>query len=340
MYIEPLNALAEVIPLLDACELNHCGIDSSAPPQFFGIRENEQLIAVLGFERFDRVGLLRSLAVAPEFRGHGFARALVTHAEAQAQSQGVETLYLLTNTAESFFYAAGYVLTSRNMAPAVIRQTSQFAGLCPSSSAFLSKHLTESPRPCMMHAWHNHERELLNWLTRQVADRDAAKDLLHDLFLKAVRQGDRFCCLENARAWLFDVARNAVADQSRRRREIVEVPVDLVAEEVELRPVDSLASCLPRVLGELSPEDREAITLCDLEGMSQADFAARIGLSLSAAKSRVQRARKRLKNQLTTACQVEHDASGHVCGFIPRPAQSEPVPVNQGCSTKPGYCGN
>nr|WP_245541818.1 RNA polymerase sigma factor SigZ [Uliginosibacterium gangwonense] len=191
-----------------------------------------------------------------------------------------------------------------------------------------------------MQAWHDHERELLNWLTRKIADREAAKDLLHDLFLRAVRQGSRFCSIENARAWLFEVARNAVADQLRRTRETVEVPEDLVAEESERHPVDSLASCLPRVLGELSSEDREAITLCDLEGMSQEDFAARIGLSLSAAKSRVQRARKRLKNQLTTACQVEHDASGQVCGFVPRPAQPESAPANKDCSTKPGCCDN
>jgi RNA polymerase sigma-70 factor (ECF subfamily) len=50
--------------------------------------------------------------------------------------------------------------------------------------------------------------------------------------------------------------------------------------------------CLPRVLSELSAEDREAITLCDLQGMAQAEFARTTGLSLSAAKSRVQRARR------------------------------------------------
>jgi RNA polymerase sigma-70 factor (ECF subfamily) len=55
--------------------------------------------------------------------------------------------------------------------------------------------------------------------------------------------------------------------------------------------VDTLTACLPRVLSELAGADRDAIIACDLQGMSQADFATSQGLSLSAAKSRLQRAR-------------------------------------------------
>jgi len=82
--------------------------------------------------------------------------------------------------------------------------------------------------------------------------------------------------------------------------------------------VDSLTACLPRVLSELSPEDREAITQCDLQGVPQAEFAAAKGLSLSAAKSRVQRARQRLRERMTLACQVRFDDAGHVSDFVPR----------------------
>ncbi len=172
---------------------------------------------------------------------------------------------------------------------------------------------------CLMQAWHAHERELLSWLKRQLSDHAAAEDALQDVFIKALRQGRRFCEVENARAWLFEVTRNTAADQSRRQREMVELP-DNLASNVEFTPaIDSLASCLPRVLTELSAPDRDAITCCDLQGMSQQDYALRIGLSLPAAKSRVQRARKRLKAQLASACQVSLDGEGRVCCFVPRP---------------------
>ncbi|MDZ4255830.1 MAG: sigma factor-like helix-turn-helix DNA-binding protein, partial [Sulfuritalea sp.] len=94
---------------------------------------------------------------------------------------------------------------------------------------------------------------------------------------------------------------------------------DLAAEPAAvLAPVDGLAQCLPRVLAELAAEDRDAITCCDIEGMTQKDYAARLGLSLPGAKSRLQRARARLKARLTVACQVSFDAGGAVCCFVPR----------------------
>ncbi len=176
----------------------------------------------------------------------------------------------------------------------------------------------EQAPDCLMQAWHAHERELLAWLTRQLGDHAAAEDTLQDVFIKALRQGRRFCQVENARAWLFEVTRNAAADLLRRRRETVELPQELAAEDQSQPTVDSLASCLPRVLTELSESDREAIVCCDLQGMSQEAYARRIGLSLPAAKSRVQRARKRLKAQLSSACQIRLDQAGRVCCFVPR----------------------
>ena len=173
--------------------------------------------------------------------------------------------------------------------------------------------------PCLMAAWHAHERQLRGWLIQHVEDHATAQDLLQDVFMKALRQGKGFCDIDNARAWLYEVTRNTVTDHMRRRREWVELPDDLPAVPDDPVPaVDSLASCLPRVLGELSEEDRDAITECDLNGMSQEAYAKKLGLSLPGAKSRIQRARKRLRLQLTQSCQVKLDASGQVCCFVPR----------------------
>lgn len=172
---------------------------------------------------------------------------------------------------------------------------------------------------CLLQAWRSHESELRAWLRHRLDNAVDAEDILQDLFLKAMRQGDRFCAIENARAWLFDVARNLAADRLRVARQMVELPDDLTAETTEAATVDNLVACLPRVLSELSEEDREAITLCDLEGLTQHEYAQRKGLSLPGAKSRVQRARRRLRERLTAACQVTLDSSGQVADFVPRP---------------------
>ena len=174
---------------------------------------------------------------------------------------------------------------------------------------------------CLMTAWDGNEAELRAWLRGRLGNAHDAEDILQDLFLKAMRQDRKFCELTNARAWLFEVARNAMADRLRLKKEQVELTDDLAAEHEETPAVESLAACLPRALSELSEGDREAITRCDIEGLSQEDYARLKGITLPGAKSRVQRARKRLREHLSGACQVKFDAAGKVCCFVPRDDQ-------------------
>lgn len=177
---------------------------------------------------------------------------------------------------------------------------------------------------CLDTAWKDHAPELRSWLRRRLSQPQDVDDMMQDLFMKALRQGGKFCDVHNARAWLFEVARNALADRLKLRREMVELPDDLPAAFSEEAPVDMLTACLPRVLSELKDSDREAIVLCDLGGMPQADYAAQTGLKLSAAKSRLQRARQRLQERMTVACQVQVDETGHIEGFVPRPPLDQP----------------
>ncbi len=172
---------------------------------------------------------------------------------------------------------------------------------------------------CVTDAWRRHEAELRRFLRHRHGDAAGAEDLLQEVFLRALGQGRGFCTVANPRAWLFQVARNLLVDRLRLAKPEVPLPEDLAEVPVAPPAVDALSACLPRVLAELSAEDREAITLCDLEGLTRQAFAERLGLTLPAAKSRVQRARARLRARLVEACQVRFDAAGQVCCFTPRP---------------------
>lgn len=179
-------------------------------------------------------------------------------------------------------------------------------------------------RPCTLDAWNRYEGELRGWLVHRVGGDEAlAADLLQTVFLKALRQGPRFCEVERPRAWLFTTARHAVVDHFRTLKLEVPVPESL-SEVIEPRPVvDSLAACLPRALGEMPEQDADILRRCDLEGMTQAEYARAHGLSVPGAKSRLQRARRRLEEHLTRVCQVRRDEDGGVCCFVPRPRLSE-----------------
>lgn len=127
--------------LLSTCDLPTADISEASPGRFFGILRDGQPIALIGLELYPPTALLRSLAVAPAWRRLGLGKRLVEFAESQARNAGISTLYLLTTTAAAFFSRLGYADSSRAAAPAAIAATQQFAGLCPSSSHFMSKDL-------------------------------------------------------------------------------------------------------------------------------------------------------------------------------------------------------
>lgn len=102
------------------------------------------LQGVVGLQRVAGAALLRSLAVTATVRSQGVGAQLLRAAEAQARAAGIGTLHLLTTSAAPFFASHGYVAQTRDAAPAGIRGTAQFAGLCPASSVFMAKTLTSA----------------------------------------------------------------------------------------------------------------------------------------------------------------------------------------------------
>jgi amino-acid N-acetyltransferase len=135
--------LAAIEGLLTASGLPTDGVADSLDG--FLVAEHEgTLVGVVGVEDCCReYGLLRSTAVAPEWRGHGVGRRLVARAIAEAEARGTKALYLLTMTAERYFPSFGFVPTSRDRVPAEVRATTEFSSLCPETSTVMSLELSD-----------------------------------------------------------------------------------------------------------------------------------------------------------------------------------------------------
>lgn len=168
-----------------------------------------------------------------------------------------------------------------------------------------------------MQAWQHNESDIKAWLICQTHDVEQAEDLMQETFLKAMKHQERFCSLDNARSWLFKMVRNTLIDHIRTYHPVDELTADVNINEQEEAPITGLLSCLPRVLSELDDEDRDVIECCDLNGMTQADYAQLKDISTAGAKSRIQRARQKLKQHLTCACQVKLTGQ-KVYSYVPR----------------------
>ena len=170
---------------------------------------------------------------------------------------------------------------------------------------------------CLIQAWLHNESDIKAWLICKTHDVEQAEDLMQDTFLKALKHQEKFCTLDNARSWLFKMVRNTLIDHMRTHHPADKLTTEFDIHEQEKAPILGLLSCLPRVLSELDDDDRDVIECCDLYGMTQADYAQLNDISTAGAKSRIQRARQKLKQHLTCACQVKLTGQ-KVCSYVPR----------------------
>ena len=132
----------QVLSLLSSCGLEQQDISQKKMGHFLVARRGEEILGVVGLEISGSDALLRSLAVSESFRRQGVGCALVDAIERHALSMGVETLYLLTLTAETFFVHRGYLPADRSSAPAGVQATAEFRSLCPDTAVCLHKRLS------------------------------------------------------------------------------------------------------------------------------------------------------------------------------------------------------
>jgi len=130
--------------VLTAGGLHHQDITPSHLQHFLVLKDDPSstLTGVVGLELINNNALLRSLAVIEPHRSKGLATQLLKEIEKYARSNQVDTLYLLTLTAERFFTKRGYRKTDRKSAPPAIQETAEFKSLCPATAVCMKKLLS------------------------------------------------------------------------------------------------------------------------------------------------------------------------------------------------------
>jgi N-acetylglutamate synthase-like GNAT family acetyltransferase len=136
--------LPAVERLLSANGLPIVGV-REAIANFLVAESGGALVGVAGLEVCCEHALLRSVAVAPEWRSRGLGRELVTRIIAQAEARGIHGLYLLTTTAERYFPSFGFERIARSAVPADVQATSEFRGACPDTATVMCRTLASAP---------------------------------------------------------------------------------------------------------------------------------------------------------------------------------------------------
>ena len=169
--------------------------------------------------------------------------------------------------------------------------------------------------------WETFHAQLRAFIGARVGDSADADDILQNVFVKihthihTLRKQDRLA------TWVYQITRNAIIDSYRARHPHQSMPAELGAWDApqESDPATQIGEYLRILVNGLAPKYRTAIILAEYNGLTSEELGRRLGLSVSGAKSRLQRARSQLRKQLLDCCRFEFDHAGNLLDYEPNP---------------------
>lgn len=192
--------------------------------------------------------------------------------------------------------------------------------------------------------WTELHANLRSFVARRVREHADVDDIVQRVFLQVHRALPTLRDTDKLHAWVYQTTRRAIADFYRspsHHREVATGSTDdfadalaaVDAEEAEDSAARELSACLTPLIKNLAAADQQALQMVEFDGLTQVEAAARLGLSVSGMKSRVQRARLHLRTALDECCQIALDRRG---GVISYEARTEQCGTCQGSSETAG----
>lgn len=163
------------------------------------------------------------------------------------------------------------------------------------------------------HVWDQLGQSLRGYFARRLADAHAADDLVQETFLRIHRGLPKLDDAQRLGPWVFRIAHNVLVDHRRRAKPVGELSADPPDRLPDTDPPaeKAVGRCVRAMVEQLPQPYRDALDAVELEGQTQVAYAALTGLSVSGAKSRVQRGRRLLKRQLDACCVWQFDRRGN-----------------------------
>ena len=162
--------------------------------------------------------------------------------------------------------------------------------------------------------WDRFQARLRQFIRKRIPDTQAAEDVLQEVFIKIHTSMETLRDNTKLQSWIYQVTRNAIVDYYRNRKPTTRVIEQTAISEdaSDEKSQTEISECIQALIDELPKKYKEAIYLTQYKGLTQKKMGERLGLSPSGAKSRVQRAREKLKELLLCHCHHQLDELGIV----------------------------
>lgn len=171
--------------------------------------------------------------------------------------------------------------------------------------------------------WEEYKSSLFGYVKKRVTDEDAAKDILQDVLLKSYQYCSKGKTVLYLKSWLYKITQNTINDYHKKANKNTSISFDIVETNND-KSIIGEASDYIKVLLKLLPDDYAIpLYMSDIEGIDQKTIAENLALTLSNTKSRIQRARVKLKERFLECCVVSFGESGEMVSFDIKPQCSE-----------------
>lgn len=165
--------------------------------------------------------------------------------------------------------------------------------------------------------WKKYVHELQAFLLSRVDEHALVDDLLQEVALKAFVAFDSGRVVKHERAYLYRIAKHVLIDYvNKSSKKPANYPLE--PEEIAELNEHSGMHCLQSMLAVLKPNERDALRMQALEGYSERDIAKHFELSLEGARSRIKRAKKRLRQAYEQCCEIERNHKNEVIDLVPK----------------------
>ena len=186
--------------------------------------------------------------------------------------------------------------------------------------------------------WTQLSGELRQFIGRRVGNDALADDLLQETFVRIHNGIGRLRDQDRMLPWVYRIARSTIADHFRRQaaRAVDRAEAEASQNEAPDNYNAEVHRWLARMIGELPPTYRAAMELNERGDLTQQEIAAQLDLSVSGAKSRIQRGREMLKDMLLQCCHLDFDRFGNVVDYGRRNACGGCCGTGDGCDPGAG----
>ncbi|NJO92756.1 MAG: RNA polymerase sigma factor SigZ [Chloroflexia bacterium] len=176
--------------------------------------------------------------------------------------------------------------------------------------------------------WKNIHDPLKSFILKKVKDPAETDDIIQETFIKMKLNIEKLQDFSKINSWVYQIARNNINDYFRNKNKLSEkLPEDLNSLKLVTEEDDEIKTLIQTkrfsdytssVINQLPEKYRDAVYWVDIKGITQNELAEKLGISVSGAKSRVQRGRQKIKEIVLQCCDVNADKYGNIVDYVPR----------------------